>query len=153
MSSGDHDAGEDDPDGGGQAAVTLVSEVITAAALARLRHAVTAAAGSAGLTEGALEDFVLAVHELVTNVVRHGGGAGELLLRQDGEVLTCQVTDRGPGLDDVAIRLPAPEEAGHRGLWLAQRLSGALVIDSSPGGVTASVTTRITPRRPTAQGR
>lgn len=133
--------------------MTLLSEAITAAALTRLRHAVTAAAGSAGLADDALEDFVLAVHELVTNVVRHGGGAGELLLRQDGDVLTCRVTDRGPGLDDVAVRLPAPAEAGHRGLWLAQRLSRALVIDSSPGGVTASVTARITPPRPTAQGR
>ncbi|MBM0225513.1 ATP-binding protein [Micromonospora sp. ATA51] len=152
MSSGDHDAGED-PGGGGQASVTLLSEAITAAALTRLRHAVTAAGGSAGLTGDALEDFVLAVHELVTNVIRHGGGAGELLLRQDGDVLTCRVTDRGPGLDDVVVRLPTPEEAGHRGLWLAQRLSGALVIDHSPGGVTASVTARIKPPRPTAQGR
>lgn len=55
--------------------VALLSEEITAARVTALRHTVAAAARSAGLLGHGLEDFVLAVHELVTRVVRHGGGA------------------------------------------------------------------------------
>ncbi|MFI7513483.1 hypothetical protein ACIBVK_08320 [Micromonospora echinofusca] len=51
-----------------------------------LRHAVAAAARSAGLVGHGLEDFVLAVHELATNVVRHGGVAARCVC---GSTLTC----------------------------------------------------------------
>ena len=88
--------------------VALLSEEITAARVTALRHAVAAAARSAGLVGHGLEDFVLAVHELVTNVVRHGGGSGEVRLWQHHDVLTCQVSDDGPGLGEVAVALPSP---------------------------------------------
>ncbi|MGC4786316.1 ATP-binding protein [Micromonospora sp. DT178] len=76
-----------------------------------------------------LEDFVLAVHELVTNVVRHGGGSGEVRLFQHSGLLTCQVSDDGPGLGEVDVALPSPGEVGHRGLWLAQQLTKGLMVD------------------------
>lgn len=75
---------------------TLLSAVITAGEVSVLRHAVAAAAASAGLAGEKLEDFVLAVNELTTNAVRHGGGSGHLLLRCHGDRLTCQMTDQGP---------------------------------------------------------
>lgn len=96
-----------------------------------------------------LEDFVLAVHELVTNVVRHGGGSGEVQLWQHHDLLTCQVSDDGPGLGETAVALPSPGDVGHRGLWLAQQLTGGLMIDDSGQGTIASVTARLSPR-PTA---
>ncbi|MET7707331.1 ATP-binding protein [Micromonospora sp. NPDC005413] len=123
----------------------LVSAPISAADLTRLRHAVAAAAGEAGLADAELDDFVLAVHELVANVIRHGGGVGHLQLCRDADVLTCRISDHGPGLDDVTIRLPGPAEVGRRGLWLAQRLSAALVVDSSADGLTVAVSARLPP--------
>jgi anti-sigma regulatory factor (Ser/Thr protein kinase) len=133
--------------------VALLSEKITAARVTALRHAVTAAARSAGLVGHGLEDFVLAVHELVTNVVRHGGGSGELRLWQHSDVLTCQVSDNGPGLGEVDVALPSPGEVGHRGLWLARQLTEGLMVDNSGQGTTASVTARLPARSILNEGR
>ncbi|SCF16492.1 Anti-sigma regulatory factor (Ser/Thr protein kinase) [Micromonospora viridifaciens] len=123
--------------------MTLLSESISEVAVTRLRHAVAASAGATGLAGDGLEDFVLAVHELVTNVVRHGGGSGRLRLMCDAASVSCQVIDHGPGTEDVPIALPRPGTPGHRGLWLAQQLSDSLVIDSGPYGTTATVTARL----------
>jgi anti-sigma regulatory factor (Ser/Thr protein kinase) len=112
-------------------------------AVTRLRHVVAAAAGAAGLAGDALQDFVLAVHELVTNVVRHGGGSGRLRLLRDAVSLSCQVIDYGPGTEDVPIALPRPRTTGRRGLWLAQQLTESMVIDSGPDGTRATVTARL----------
>lgn len=135
-------AGGGDPDDV-RGAGTLLSESVTEVAVTRLRHAVSAAAGAAGLAGDALEDFVLAVHELVTNVVRHGGGSGRLRLLRDAASLSCQVIDHGPGTEDVLIALPRPGTPGHRGLWLAQQLTDSLAIDSGPHGTTVTVTARL----------
>jgi Histidine kinase-like ATPase domain len=43
-----------------------------------LREAVAAHAMQAGLAEGRVGDLVLAVHELASNAIRHGGGRGRL---------------------------------------------------------------------------
>ncbi|PWR09016.1 ATP-binding protein [Micromonospora acroterricola] len=133
--------------------VALLSEEITAAGVTELRHAVADAARSAGLVGHGLEDFVLAVHELVTNVVRHGGGSGEVRLWQHHDLLTCQVSDNGPGLGEVDVALPSPGEVGHRGLWLAQQLTERLMIDNSGQGTTASVTARLPARSTVNEGR
>ncbi|GAB3066445.1 ATP-binding protein [Micromonospora schwarzwaldensis] len=131
----------------------LLSEEISAARVTALRHAVAAAAHSAGLVGHGLEDFVLAVHELVTNVVRHGGGSGEVRLRRHADLLICQVSDDGPGLGEVEVALPSPGEVGHRGLWLAQQLTDGLMVDNSGQGTTASVTARLPTRSIVNEGR
>ncbi len=108
-----------------------------------LRHAVRRQSASAGLTGGPLDDFVVAVHELVTNAVRHGGGRGRLHLRRDGDTLVCDVVDHGGGFTD-GVPLPAgPPPAvvtGGRGLLLAGVLADTLMISDGPDGVTATVT-------------
>ncbi|WP_430285336.1 ATP-binding protein, partial [Salmonella enterica] len=38
------------------------------------------------------------VHEVITNAVRHGGGAGRIRLWRDGPQLHCQVIDSGAGI-------------------------------------------------------
>ncbi|MFG1846398.1 ATP-binding protein [Micromonospora carbonacea] len=96
--------GTDDVGGGWNTArgiddVALSSEEITVARVTALRHAVAAAARSAGLAGHGLEDFVLAVHELVTNVVRHGGGSGEVR-----EGMRCQSPPTGPSGPPLARR-------------------------------------------------
>ncbi|MDF2712442.1 MAG: ATP-binding protein, partial [Nonomuraea muscovyensis] len=52
-----------------------------------LRRAVTTYAAGMGLTGRRLEDFVLAVNEITTNAVLHGGGRGRLRLwARDGRL-------------------------------------------------------------------
>ena len=53
---------------------------------------------------------VLAVNEVMTNVVRHGGGIGQLRLWL-GRELRCQIIDHGSGFDPdpfLGRRRPEP---------------------------------------------
>jgi serine/threonine-protein kinase RsbW len=111
--------------------------------LPSLRHAVHASAGASGLAGDALDDFVIVVHELATNAVRHGGGRGKIEMRADGDTLLCDIRDHGPGFPDgvpAPAGPPSPEVPGGRGLWLARHLSDTLLITDGPGGVTVSIT-------------
>src|SRR3954451_5722577 len=114
----------------------------TAADLPALRGAGRGRAREAGLSGVPLDDLVVAVHELATNAVRHGGGRGRLDLRRDGDTLICDVTDRGPGFGEVPVPSgpPPAEVPGGRGLWLARLLTDTLLLSDGPDGVTVSVT-------------
>jgi anti-sigma regulatory factor (Ser/Thr protein kinase) len=92
--------------------------------LTEVRHAVSAAAGKAGLAGRQLEDFVLAVNEVTTNAVVHGGGAGLLRMWRCSGGVRCEVTDDGGGLDTQALVGPRPpaHAVRGRGLWLARQL-------------------------------
>lgn len=121
----------------------LLWQEFTADHVTDLRHAVRNRAEAAGLTGDALYDFVVAVHELVTNAVRHGGGRGRLLLRRHADTLVCDVADHGGGFPDgVPVRTtpPAADTPGGRGILLAQQLTDTLLISDTSDGVTASVT-------------
>lgn len=110
------------------------SEQITAT-----RHAVVAHAAAAGLRGTRLEDFALAVNEMMTNAVRHGGGGGTLCQWVDGLVLTCDITDDGPGIpaECRSGRLPPPVFVAHgRGLWITRKVCDAVVIVTSESGTT-----------------
>ncbi|MER7367968.1 ATP-binding protein [Nonomuraea wenchangensis] len=87
--------------------------------LVRLRHEVERACRGWGLTGLTLYRFVVAVNEITTNAVRHGGGHGRLSLWQQGPRLFCRVDDQGPGGADDP-RLPPPDHPRGRGLWLAR---------------------------------
>ncbi|GIF15795.1 ATP-binding protein [Actinoplanes teichomyceticus] len=127
-----------DPGGAVLLAQTFVAEDITV-----LRHALAERVAAAGLGGEPAEGFVLAVHELVTNAVRHGGGAGRLLLRRAHDTLICEVSDHGGGTARVPGDLPATDVPGGRGLWLAQRLAEDLRIEAGPTGLRASVSARL----------
>jgi anti-sigma regulatory factor (Ser/Thr protein kinase) len=89
----------------------------------------------------AADDFVLAVSEIATNAVVHGGGAGTLTLRHDDGQLVCRIADTGPGMADPgAGRTPPPPTAttGY-GLWLAHNLTSTVLISTSPAGTTVLV--------------
>jgi serine/threonine-protein kinase RsbW len=117
-----------------------------------LRHAVASCAARAGLTSGRLDDFVVAVNELLTNAVRHGGGHGRLTLRHTGDQVICEVNDSGPGLTapfggDPPAR-PAADQPGGWGLWLAEELTDHFEITSGPAGTTVRVSSRASLREP-----
>ncbi|MEV8510605.1 ATP-binding protein [Actinoplanes sp. NPDC051475] len=139
--------GEVGPAGSGPAGAVpgvLLHQQFTEAEVSALRHAVTTAVATAGLRGEAAEDFVLAVHELVTNAVRHGGGGGSLELRLLADVLTCEIADDGGPCGGLPVRLSPIDRAGGRGLWLAHQLTGTLMLTRRPGGVTASVSACVT---------
>jgi hypothetical protein len=58
----------------------LLTESFDHSSITALRHVVASRVGDAGLTGERLDDFVVAVNELLTNAVRHGGGLGRLAL-------------------------------------------------------------------------
>jgi len=96
---------------------------IMPAGLVALRAVVARRAERAGLTPQRREDLVLAVNELATNSVRHGGGAGALTVWETAAALVCQVTDAGRLVDPLAGRiLPEPGQVGRYGLWLVNQL-------------------------------
>jgi serine/threonine-protein kinase RsbW len=109
--------------------------------LARLRTAVNLHVSQLG-GDGIREDVVLVVHELATNVVRHGGGSGRLRLWRDGRHIVCQVSDSGPGLGPVGDELPGPGTPGGRGLWIARRLADVR-IETGLSGTTVVATLKL----------
>jgi anti-sigma regulatory factor (Ser/Thr protein kinase) len=120
----------------------LLSREFTRAQVTAVRHAVTRFASGSGLVGRRLEDFALAVNELVTNAVRHAGGRGRLRLwRADGR-LCCEVTDDGPGIpaDRIEPAAPPPVSATDgRGLWLVSRLCDDVSIATGPAGTTVRI--------------
>jgi anti-sigma regulatory factor (Ser/Thr protein kinase) len=96
---------------------------ILAAGLASLRAAVARRGARAGMTPERREDLVLAISELATNSILHGGGAGTLTIWETSSALVCEVTDAGRIDHPLAGReLPAPGQVGRYGLWLVNRL-------------------------------
>jgi serine/threonine-protein kinase RsbW len=113
--------------------------------LAKLRLIVTDRCVAAGLAESRRGDFVLAVHEVVSNAIVHAGGGGRLVLRRVPDGLLCVVSDAGSGFDPLLLTEP-PEpldaETG-RGLWLASQLADRLDVSSAPGGTTVTLLARL----------
>jgi anti-sigma regulatory factor (Ser/Thr protein kinase) len=107
---------------------------IDARGLPVVRAAVTRHAVRAGLAPGRIEDLVLAVNELATNSVVHGGGCGVLRVwRADSGALVCEVRDDGTLADPLAGRRRPGDETGGCGLWLVNQLCD-LVQQRTPAG-------------------
>jgi len=98
-------------------------KVFGARALAELREFVTDRADRVGLGEERTADLSLAVTELASNSVRHGGGGGTLRVWSEGDALICEVTDKGT-IDEplVGRERPTPSATGGHGMWLANQL-------------------------------
>lgn len=88
-----------------------------------------------GLVGGRLGDFALAVAELTTNSVVHGGGSGTLWVwGEDGQVL-CEVRDSGQLTDPLAGRRPPlRDQLGGRGLLMVNYLTDLVRVHTSPEG-------------------
>ena len=125
----------------------LLAASFTAADLATVRHQVRQHCADAGLAGDDLDGYVLAVHELVANAVRHGGGSGRLHLQLRDDTITCEIRDDGGGTGMLRPHLPAGDIPGGRGLWLAQNLAAGLMVTTGPEGVSATVTVCLTPTR------
>ena len=103
--------------------------------LGALRRFVSAWASQELLEDERRERLVLAVNELASNSIRHGGGAGKLLVWREADTLLCEVRDDGHIDHPLAGRMrPPPEEHGGRGLWLVNQLCDLVQVRSSPRG-------------------
>jgi anti-sigma regulatory factor (Ser/Thr protein kinase) len=114
-----------------------VTETFTQDGLARVRSLVHAAAVSAALSAAQIDRLLVAVSEIATNAIRHGGGHGSVSVEQVPDGLAVEISDAGPGLPPgLTIGRPGPEALGGRGLWLARAMCAELRVRSSPEGVT-----------------
>ncbi|OAA26655.1 anti-sigma regulatory factor (Ser/Thr protein kinase) [Frankia sp. EI5c] len=107
----------------------------TAGTLLAARQQVLLYATKSGVPADRVSDLELAIHEILTNSVRHGGGAGLLRVWTEQATLVCEVSDRGQVRDALAgHRAPALDAEGGRGLWLAHQLCDLVQLRSSPAG-------------------
>ncbi|GAA2574062.1 MULTISPECIES: anti-sigma factor RsbA family regulatory protein [Streptomyces] len=108
-----------------------------AAELPAARRFAVDRAASLGLAGRRLQDAELAVAELTTNSVVHGGGHGTLALWAEAGQLVCEVRDGGRLADPLAGRRP-PErgQIGGRGLLLVHYVADLVRIHTAIDGTT-----------------
>src|SRR5256885_103316 len=105
-----------------------------------VREFVAVYADRAGLPRRRLGDLQLAVNELATNAVVHGGGTGQVRIWPAGRQLVCEVRDRGTASGRLAgLVPPAPESLGGRGLVLVNYLSDLVRVHTGPDGTAVRV--------------
>ncbi|MEV6636488.1 ATP-binding protein [Actinoplanes sp. NPDC051470] len=107
-----------------------------ATTLSEVRAQVRAYCASHGLTGDDLYLFVLAVHEAMTNVARHGGGRGQLVLWWHADHLWCEIADHGPGIPSTYLpaRQPDTSRLDQRGLWLIRRICTSCKVTTDATG-------------------
>ncbi|MEU3520916.1 anti-sigma factor RsbA family regulatory protein [Streptomyces sp. NPDC006654] len=90
-----------------------------------------------GMAGERLMDVELAVAELTTNSVVHGGGRGTLAIWAEQGQLACEVRDAGRLTDPLAGRRP-PEhgQLGGRGLMLVHYVADLVRVHTSDDGTT-----------------
>jgi anti-sigma regulatory factor (Ser/Thr protein kinase) len=102
--------------------------------LSALRAFVAKAAETAGIDAGRAAELVVAVNEVATNSIRHGGGMGTLRVWKERRALVCEVRDRGQIQNLLAGRtLPGEPQTGGYGLWLVNHICDLVQVRSSDG--------------------
>ncbi|XVS62369.1 anti-sigma factor RsbA family regulatory protein [Actinosynnema sp. CA-299493] len=109
-------------------------------ALGATRRLVAGFAVEAGLTADQVEDLVLAVNELSTNSVVHGGGSGTLLLWREGDAVVCEVRDAGRIASPmVGRRNPGATPRGGYGVMLVNLLCDLVRVHTHEDGTAIRV--------------
>ncbi|WP_027343303.1 ATP-binding protein [Hamadaea tsunoensis] len=114
-------------------------------ALRGVRDIVKRYALKVGLSAEGADDLVMAVNEVATNSLAHGGGSGTVLLWIDGGFLVCEVRDRGrmPSQRRPGRHRPGLEQLGGRGLWMAGQLCDLVRIRTSSTGTSVRLHKRL----------
>lgn len=100
--------------------------------LAAIRSKVSQCASDAGVSPDRLPKLAVAVTEIATNSIRHGGGGGTLRTWAQDETFLCEFRDSGYIPDVLAGRSrPEPDQIGGRGLWLAHQLCDLVEVRST----------------------
>ncbi|MBC2875525.1 MULTISPECIES: anti-sigma factor RsbA family regulatory protein [Streptomyces] len=105
--------------------------------LSAVRTFAVAEAARWGLAGQRLIDAELAVAELTTNSVIHGGGRGTLAVWSEAGQVVCEVRDAGRLTDPLAGRRPPePGQLGGRGLMLVHYVSDLVRMYTGDDGTT-----------------
>ena len=108
-----------------------------------LRHAVADACEDFGLRPERAHDLMLAVSELASNSVKHGGGHGVLRIWDTGDTVVCEVADEGRLADPMVGRMrPVLDEHSGRGVWLVHNVCDLVQIRTSDAGTVVRVHVR-----------
>jgi anti-sigma regulatory factor (Ser/Thr protein kinase) len=111
-----------------------------------LRHAVAAELASVPAPSDLIEDYLLAVDEMTSNALRHGGPPVGLRLWVGTDRIVCTISDHGTGWDDpFAGYGPAHGDdlsRGGMGLWLARQLCDHVDITADDAGARVRLTVR-----------
>jgi anti-sigma regulatory factor (Ser/Thr protein kinase) len=103
--------------------------------LDELRRFVGQRAAEAGMGMERRSDLVLAVNELATNSITHGGGGGIVHIWEEDDMVVAEVWDHGHLNDPLAgSRQPAPDQDLGRGLWLVNQLCDLIQMRSFDAG-------------------
>ncbi len=109
--------------------------LFTEADLGSVRRRLSSWARIEGLPSAAIEDLVLAVDEIATNSIRHGGGSGRLRMWREDRSLLCEVRDAGEMRDPLLGRVqPGDGSVCGRGMWIVNQLCDLVQVRSSPAG-------------------
>ena len=101
----------------------------------RLAHELVAA----GHSEAKTLEMLLAATEIATNAIQHGAGIEDIRIGRAHGRFVCEITDRGPGFDDLAAGYLAPRDGVGSGLWVARQLTWQIEFFRSPRGFTARI--------------
>ena len=108
--------------------------------LRQVRAFIAEQAGLAGLDQESAATMVLAVGEIASNSLRHGGGHGEIRAWVQDRSLVYEVSDQGHITSPLVGRArPALDGRGGAGIWVANQLCDLVQIFSSPRGTTVRV--------------
>jgi anti-sigma regulatory factor (Ser/Thr protein kinase) len=104
-------------------------------ALLAVRRFVRRHAAAAALSAERTRDLVVAVNEIATNSVRHGGGRGRVIMWHEAGTLLCEVRDSGRIASPLAGReRPERGQVGGYGLWLANQLCDLVQVRAFAAG-------------------
>jgi anti-sigma regulatory factor (Ser/Thr protein kinase) len=107
------------------------------AGLPGIRAFLTRRVGRMGLSATRVDDLVLAVNELATNSIVHGGGSGIVRLWAERGRVVCETWDMGRLKDPLVGRVPVPlHDEGGRGLLLVNHLSDLVRVYTADDGTT-----------------
>lgn len=105
--------------------------------LPAVRRFVADHAGRAGLAASRIADLEVAVNEVATNTVVHGGGPGTLRVWRERSGLVCEICDPGRLADPLAGRIPPDPDSEHgRGLLLVNYMCDLVRIHTDRMGTT-----------------
>lgn len=112
-------------------------------ALGAARAFIAELAADAGIVGARRDDLLLAISELTTNSVRHGGGEGILRVWHDFDSLVCEVSDHGTIDPPLAgRRRPRPGGLNGYGLWLVNQVCDLVQVRSHDGSTTVRMRMR-----------
>lgn len=91
--------------------------------------------------------LVMAVNEVATNIIKHGGGRGSLWVWSDGAEVICDLIDPGSIVPDRFLGFIPPEadQPTGAGMWAVRQLCELVEIRSGPTGTVFRLHVRLSP--------